>query len=115
MLDRLLHHSSFFPPPDPFQFFRDRMNAPAGIEPDNDRIAPVGCQCELNPCNPALPSPPPPNQADRFADVQLGGFHAGRNRFVFNRHFLTGLPLGSQSGFRQTILSCGSQNKVFPK
>ena len=64
------------------------MNAPAGIEPDKDRVTPVGCQCELNPCNNALPSPTPPNQSDRFADVQVGGLHAGRNRFVFKRHFL---------------------------
>ena len=58
------------------------MNAPAGIEPDNDLLLPVGRQRELNPLNSALPVPAPPNQADRFANVQLGGLHAGRNRFV---------------------------------
>ena len=91
------------------------MHAAAGIEPDKDRVAPVGRQCELNPFNPALPSPAPPNQADRFADVQFGGLHAGRNRFVFKRHCLSALPFGSLSGPRQAILSCGSQDKVFPK
>ena len=51
------------------------MNAAAGIEPDNDRVTPVGRQCELNPVDDALPSPASPNHADRFTDVQLAGFH----------------------------------------
>ena len=63
------------------------MNAAAGIKPDNDRVTPVGRQRELNPVNNALPSPSPPHQANRFSDVQIGGLHAGRNRFVFNRCF----------------------------
>ena len=66
------------------------MNAATGIEPDNDRVTPVGCQCELNPADDALPSPFSPNQADWFTDVQIGGLHAGRNRFVFDRYFLSG-------------------------
>ena len=63
------------------------MNAPAGIEPDKDRVAPVGRQRELNSVDNAFPPPAPPNQADRFADLQVGSFHAGWNRFVFNCHF----------------------------
>ena len=82
--------SSFFLPLDPLQFFGNCMNAATGIEPDNDRVTPVGCQRELNPVDDALPSPVSPNQADRFADVQIGGLHAGRNRFVFDRYFLSG-------------------------
>ena len=50
---------SFFPPLDPLQFFRNRMNATAGIEPDNDLLTPVGRQRELNPFNSALPAPSP--------------------------------------------------------
>ena len=89
------------------------MNAPAGIEPDKDLVTPVWRQCELNPFNPALPSTAPPNQSDRFADVQVGGLHAGRNRFVFKRHLSSGLPLGSLSGFREAIPSCGGPNNFF--
>ena len=76
-------------------------------------VAPIGRQCGLNPFNPALPSPAPPNQADRFADLQVGGLHAGRNWFVFKRHLSSGLPLGSLSGFREAILSCGGPNNFF--
>ena len=79
------------------------MNAPAGIEPDNDLLTPVGRQRELNPFNNALPVPAPPNQADRFANMQLGGLHAGRNRFVFNRHFLSGPPFRNLPGFREAV------------
>ncbi len=91
------------------------MHAPAGIEPNKDRVPPVGCQCELNPCNDTLPSPTPPNQTDRFADVQVGGLHAGRDRFVCKRHCLSEWPLGSLSGFREAILSRGAQNNFFSK
>ena len=69
--------SSCFSPLDPLQFLGDRMNAPAGIEPDKDRVAPVGRQRELNSVDNAFPPPAPPNQADRFADLQVGSFHAG--------------------------------------
>ena len=51
------------------------MNAATGIESDNDSVTPVGLQCELNPADNALPSPASPNHANRFTDVQLGGFH----------------------------------------
>ena len=62
------------------------MNAPTGIEPDNDLVVPVRRQRKLNAFNNALPSPAPLNQADRFAEVQVGGLDLGRNRFVLNSH-----------------------------
>ena len=81
--------------------------APAGIEPDNDRVPPVGRQRELNPFNSALPAPSPPHQADRFANVQVGGLHAGRNRFVFNRHCWSGPRFATGpdfwKGFRHAV------------
>ncbi len=64
------------------------MNAPAGIEPDNDHVVPVRWQCKLNAFNNALPSPAPLNQADWFAEVQVGGLDFRWNRFVLNRHFV---------------------------
>ena len=86
------------------------MNAPAGIEPDKDRVAPVGCQCELNPCNDALPAPAPPHQADRFAHLQVGGLHAGRNRFVFKRHCSVGCRSATCPDFGEPF--CHAARKI---